>query len=367
MLFEPLNINDDVQVKNRLVFPPITTGFAAETGIVSEKMCTFYEEKAKSGLGMVIVEAAATSPGGKLTLRSPGIWDESFVAGLSRVSMLIKNQGAVPVLQLAHAGFRSADGEIRPVGPSPISLKKNAARPYELSKEEIKEIIAGFVRGAERAYKAGFAGIELHCAHFYLLSSFLSSVTNRRNDEYGGNVEGKSRIVREIIQEVKGKVDHSFILGCRINGSELAEEGINLHEAVDISRELERSGADMVHVSAYDIYVEALKRFVRVPALAVPRKDDQPGTFVPYAEKVRQNVNIPVISVGKINRGDLAEEIVSQGKSDLVAIGRPLIADPQFINKMINHEPVQECKYCLFCLKAIRKGEIKCKVNPAVV
>lgn len=367
MLFQPYEVNKDVILNNRIVFPPVTTGYADESGAVTERMCAFYRGKARSGVGMVIVEAAVTSPAGKLAPLSPGIWEDRFINGLSRLSTYINSEGAVPFLQLAHAGFRTVNEKSKPVGPSRISLKKNAPYPHELSKREIKQVVDGFIQSAGRAFKAGFTGVELHCAHFYLLSSFLSSVTNQRKDEYGGNVEGKSRIVKEIITGIKEKVNEELVLSCRINGCELAEDGININEAIYISKELASAGADMIHVSAYNIYVEALKRLVLVPALAVPRKGDRPGTFVAYAEKVRKHVNIPVISVGKINTGDLAEEIISLGKSDLVAIGRPLIADPHFISKTANKDPVRECKYCLYCLKAIRKGEIKCRVNPKIV
>ncbi len=366
-LFQPYQMNQHLKVKNRIVFPPITTGYADVNGEVTEKMCFFYKEKAQNGPGMIVVEAAVTSPLAKLAPRSLGIWDDRFIRGLSGISIAIKSQGVIPLIQLAHAGFRTVDEKSKPVGPSRVSLKKNAPQPHELSKEDIYRIIDGFIRGAERAKKAGFSGVELHCAHFYLLSSFLSSVTNHRKDEYGGSIETKCRIVKEIIEGIKEKAGETFVVGCRINGTELAEKGIQLEEAVLISQQLESAGADIIHVSAYNIYVEALKRFVRVPALAVPRKNDPPGIFVPYAEEVRKHVSIPVITVGKINTGDLAEEIISLEKSDLVAIGRPLIADPHFIFKVANKESIISCKYCLFCLKTIRKSEIKCRVNPNIV
>ena len=367
LLFQPFLLNQHVNLKNRLVFPPITTGYAGENGEVTEKMCAYYSEKAKNGPGMIVVEAAVTSPSARLAPRSPGIWNDMFIRGLSGLCNSIKSQSVVPFLQLAHAGFRTVDEKSTPVGPSRVSLKKNAPQPHKLSKKEINQIIEGFISGAERAKKAGFSGVELHCAHFYLLSSFLSSVTNHRKDEYGGSIQGKCRIVKNIIEGIKEKVGEAFAVGCRINGTELAEKGIEINEAVLIAQELERAGADVIHVSAYNVYIEALKRFVRVPALAVPRKNDPPGTFVSYAEEVRKHVTVPVIAVGKINTGDLAEEIISLEKSDLVAIGRPLIADPHFITKSANKEPVIACKYCLFCLKAIRKGEIKCRVNPRIV
>lgn len=150
---------------------------------------------------------------------------------------------------------------------------------------------------------------------------------------------------------------------CRINGSELSGKGIQIDEAISIAKELEEAGADAIHVSGYNIPVKGLERFVKVPALAVPGKKEPPGTFVPLASEIKKNLAIPVIAVGKINTLDLAEEIVSLGRSDLVAIGRPLIADPFYIFRTLAGEEANKCMYCLHCLKSIRKGGIECRVN----
>lgn len=209
-LFSPFQLGR-VYLKNRIVYPPVSTCYAGEDGTLTERTLKFYTARAQGGVAAVIVEAAIISPEGKLAPFSLGIWEDRFVSDFSRLAETISVNGAVPFLQLAHAGSRTSKliaGS--PVAPSPISLKKASGPPHPLTREEIKSLVNKFIQSALRAEKAGFAGVELYCAHFYLLSAFLSSVTNKRVDEYGRNIKGKTRIVKEIIEGIKEKKLQAF-------------------------------------------------------------------------------------------------------------------------------------------------------------
>ncbi|MBS4022717.1 MAG: NADH:flavin oxidoreductase [Dethiobacter sp.] len=349
------------KLKNRLVFPPITTAYATNMGEVTSGLLDYYSRISQGGVGTVIAEATVVNEAGRLTPFSLGIWDEHFITGLSRLAERIMSAGTAAYLQLAHAGPRSFAAQVALSASDIPFIRSQQTRAMTVS--EIHRTVEEFVNAAGRARKAGFAGVELHGAHFYLLSSFLSAITNARNDEYGGSTEGRTRIVSEIIQGIKQVAGEDFAVICRFNGQELGEGGIGIDEAKQIALRLEEAGTDCLHISAYHLPVPALDGHVAVPATPIPGKDDPPGVFVGLAAEIRSTVSVPVIAVGKINSGPLAEQILAEGKCDLVAMGRPLIADPEFSKKLLENEEASDCLFCRGCINSLRFGKMVCSVN----
>jgi 2,4-dienoyl-CoA reductase-like NADH-dependent reductase (Old Yellow Enzyme family) len=355
----------DVRISNRLVFPPITTGFGTPTGKITPEQKGYYARIAKGGVGTIIIEATAVSPTGKLHPHSLGIWEDGFIDDLAFLAEDIKSKGATVVIQLNHAGARANskfNGE-QPVSVSEMPLNKQDP-PRKMAAGDIRRVIDQFVQAAKRAKRAGLDGVELHGAHFYLLSCFLSPFTNDRDDEYGGDTTRRARIVREIIAGIRQEIGESFPVICRINGEEMPENGIYLQEAGIVARQLQEAGATAIHVSACYLPLPGAEKILTVPATSIPGEDDPPGTFISLAKGVKKAVSLPVIAVGKITDGELAERVLAENAADLVAIGRPLVADPDFPKKIMAGEAPVSCLYCRSCILSLGAGKpMTCKVN----
>lgn len=363
-IFEPISLRK-INLKNRIVFPAITTLLATEKGIVTEEMVSFYRKRAEGDPGLIIVEPGIVSPEGNLGFRSMGIYKDEFIPGLATLAAAIKQAGAGPFIQLAHVGPKGhikINGQV-PQGPSAVEVFRGQI-PKEMSIAEIEAVIEKFVAAAHRVCQAGFEGVELHAAHYYLLSTFISPFTNRRTDKYGGNVQGRCRIIREITKGIKAKNGEDFPVICRFNGAELSTPGISGTEAKEVARELEQSaGVDALHVSAHNIPCPEDK-FYTMPGTCLPGPHDQQGIFVDLAGSIKEAVDIPVIAVGKIHQPAVAEKTVAEGKADLVAIGRQLVADPNTLKHWLQGSEPNTCLNCNGCFKSLVRGSIKCTVNP---
>lgn len=362
LLFSTFKLGEK-NLRNRIVLAPTTTCFATPDSRVTDKLIRYYELRARGGAGLLIVEPGVVSPRGKLFERSMGIYDDSAVASLAGLTHAVKKHGALAVLQLCHSGPKSrarfVGGETLTPSGQPIYNGEPARR---LSREEIKIIIREFTEAAGRALKAGFDGVEVHAAHMYLLSSFLSPLTNRREDEYGRTLEGRSRIVLEILAGIKEKYGENLLVGVRYNGREPAG-GLEPAEVLELGRVFEQAGADYIHVSAYSVPVPALAGKALVPATSIAGDEWPRGCFLEYARQVKQAVRVPVIAVGKLDDPALAEEALASGACDLVALGRPLIADAAWPEKVRRGITPNECLYCGTCLASIAGGEMECAVN----
>ena len=359
----PINIGK-LEVKNRFVMPPMVTKFANEKGEVTEKLIRYYQARAEKGAGTVIVEAAIVSPDGRFLPKQLEIHDDRYVDGLKRLSSAIKGDGAAAFIQLAHGGSRALEAHrqgFKVVSASSVSLEEGII-PSALSPEGLEEAKQSMITSAMMASTAGFDGVELHCAHLYLLSQFLSPKTNKREDGYGTS---RTRIVEEIIHEIKGSIGRDFPVICRINGIEAVSEGLTTEDAKGIAMRLEKSGADCIHVSAMDLPEKGGSG----QPLASPDRHFEDGPFVPYAAAVKSVVKIPVIAVGKVVSPEHADSILQDEAADMVAIGRGYIADPQVIRKWFEGraDDVNACTLCNGCLTDLRKSpesEIGCPVNP---
>lgn len=359
-LFEPAWIGR-MSLRNRLVMPPMATNYASEEGFVTQRMMDYYQERAKGGVGLVVVEfTCVDSPVGRATPRQLLIDDDKFIPELSRLAEAIRLHGAKAAIQLHHVGrqARSSVTGHQPVGPSPIPAPEGEL-PRELTPSEIAGIVARFAEGAERAMRAGFDGVEIHAAHGYLISQFLSPLSNQRQDAYGGDIENRARLLLEVIEAIRGRVGKDYPLWCRLSGMEfLVEGGITLEETQVVAQLAERAGVDAIHVSGHAVGPG------RRPPMA-----QTPGVMVPLAEGVRKVVSVPVIAVSRIPP-ELGESILQEGRADLIAMGRALIADPHVPQKAASGrgEDITPCLYCQTCFDCVvsRDEGICCVVNAAL-
>jgi len=359
-LFQPGRIGS-LEIKNRLVMPPMATNYASKDGSITDRQTDYYEERAKGGVGLVIVEISCVdAPVGKGAMRQICIDDDKLIPNLSKLAKAIKRHGARAAIQLHHAG-RQTSSQItghQPVAPSPIPAPEGEM-PRELTSDEIAALIACFAAAAERARKAGFDGVEIHGAHGYLISEFLSPLSNHRQDAYGGSVENRARFLLEVIKSIRGKVGNDYPVWCRLSAVEIgADGGITVEETQTVARLAEKAGVNAIHVSAHTVGP------ARRPPMAQP-----PGSFVPYAQAVKEVVSVPVITVGRIPP-EFAEDVIRDGKADFVSMGRQLLVDPHLPRKAESGEleEIRPCLCCMTCLDSIswRKEGVCCVVNPTL-
>jgi len=351
---------------NRLVMAPMVTGMAVDHA-PSDAQIAWYAGHARSGVAMVVVEAAAVAPDGLLMACSLGAWDDAQVPGLARLAAAIRAEGVPAVLQIVHGGAKAwrADPMAERIGPSAVHLLP-APAPRAMTEAEIQEAIAAFAGAARRVKAAGFDGVEIHAAHYYLLSEFLSPYSNHRTDRWGGDVAGRARLAVEVVKAVRAEVGEDFPISCRMHSTENLPGGLSTEDAIHIAQALVAAGVDLIDASG--IGSSSMGEWRGHPFLnssSVLPKGDNAGSFGPSAGRIRAAVRVPVITVGKLSGPGLAQRVLDQGQADLVALARPLIADPQVADKLLTGRDgeVVRCEECLACFNAIRKGPIHCSVN----
>lgn len=319
------------------------------TGEVSEKQLNLYRKLAEGEIGLIISGHAYVHPSGKASPRQLALDEDKKVHGLRRLASAVHQagSGSLVFLQLAHAGRQTKPaltGGQPPVAPSAVYDPVSKILPRELSGEEIYQMIDWFVEAARRAQEAGFDGIQLHAAHGYLLSSFISPHTNRRQDEWGGSWEKRSRILREIITRIKKTCGQDFPVIIKLNATDHLPTGISLEEAAKIAVSLEKAGLDGLEISGG--MNEAGLGSVW-PGL---RKEEDEGYFVPMASEIKKQVGVPVSGLGGIRTLRVAERFLAEGRVDLISMSRPFINDPQLVKKFksgqLEKSPCQSCNKC---------------------
>ncbi len=310
-LFSPFTIKD-VTLKNRIVMSPMCMYSSHnEDGHVQNWHRTHYTSRAVGQVGLIIVEATSVTPQGRISPKDLGIWSDEHGEGFQELVGLMKEHGAKTGIQLAHAGRKAVlEGEI--LAPSELAFNENMKTPKEMSKTDIEETVAAFKKGAERAAKAGFDVIEIHGAHGYLINEFLSPLSNKRTDEYGGSAENRYRMLREVIDAVKTVWNGPLLV--RVSAHDYHEEGLTAEDYITFGQWMKEQGVDLIDVSSGAV----------VPA----HIHVYPGYQVKFSETIKNGANISTGSVGLITSGIQAEEILQNDRADLVFLARELLRDP---------------------------------------
>ncbi|MFC2019239.1 FAD-dependent oxidoreductase [Chloroflexota bacterium] len=364
-LFEPGMIGK-IEVKNRIVMAPMGSGCGSkEGGFVTDRAIAYYEERAKGGVGLVVVGANLVVP----LIRRGGfiaVFDDSHIPGLQQMARSIKTHGAKVSLQLHHPGARISeyDPQVEGVAPSAMPEPRTGVVARELSKEEIKYLVDAYAEAAGRVQRAGYDSVDIMGAHGYLINQFLSPWTNKRTDEYGGSVEKRARFACEIIRAVRSKVGSDFPVIFRMSGDEGIDGGIRIDMAAQQAILLVEAGADALHISA------GIRETLHMTFPTIQRS----GCLTDMAAAIKKVVKVPIITVGKIN-AVLGERILEEKKADFIAMGRALLADPEIANKAREGrvEDIRPCIYCNLGCREVRwpvKGvaddvAVGCAVNTA--
>jgi 2,4-dienoyl-CoA reductase-like NADH-dependent reductase (Old Yellow Enzyme family) len=328
-LFRPLKIRE-VELKNRIVVSPMCQ-YSSHDGFANEWHMVHLGSRAVGGAALVMTEATAVTPEGRISIDDLGIWKDEHIDYLKKITDFILMQNAIPGIQLAHAGRKSSrtsqwngdrllsieEGGWETVAPSAIRFSDDTAIPVELSKEGIKKVVSDFKSAAIRALKAGFRVAEIHAAHGYLVHEFMSPLTNKRKDEYGGTFENRIRLLMEVVAAVRSVWPEGYPLFTRISAIDWRDDGWTLDDSVELAALLKKNGVDLLDCSSGGV----------VPDLAIKAG---PGYQVPFAEEIRRKTGILTGAVGIITTPAQAEEIVSSGQADIVSLAREFLRDPYF-------------------------------------
>jgi len=360
-LFEPYELRG-LALKNRLVSAPCERNYANIDGSVTQRYIDYVVERAKGGVGLIIVESMYIDPIGRGHIRQLGIYDDKLIPGLRRMTDAVHANGAKIASELMFTGRETSSyiTGFQPVAPSnvPCTVLAGGEAPRELTLAEIKGLIDRFAEAARRSVEAGFDLVEIHGAHGYIINQFLSPFTNKRTDEYGGSVKRRMRFPLEVVARVREAAGDNVPIAYRMSADEKIEGGLTIDDMVRFSQELEKAGIDLIDVSA-GIY-ESVMWIVQ--PMAFPR-----GCLVDLGGRIKEKVRIPVSIVGRINHPELAEEILADGKVDFIALGRALHADPYWPLKAQEGrvEDIRICPACMSCSDQLGTNlPITCAINP---
>ena len=332
-LSEPIEFAG-LRMRNRFVLPPMVRNLATEEGLITPEVIQHYEEISKGQVGLIIVEAATIAWEHAMMSKNIGVHDDKCIPGLRKLADAINRHGAKSFIQINHSGLKGLKKK-RYVGPSDIPVLKNTtAEP--ISVEEIEKVKQMFVDSARRVKEAGFDGVEIHGAHYYLLSSFLSSYTNRRNDKYGGPTENKARFSVEIIEMIREELgDYPLIF--RMNGFENVVDGVTMNEGIEIAKIIEQAGIDCLHISCVvdATYNPGIPPYFDEKTQPDFLKDYPYDSCIPVAGKIKPHVKVPVIGVGEVRDERLLRRFEEDDTCDMLGIGRGLLADPYFVQKIL--------------------------------
>ncbi len=340
-IFQPLTAGP-LSFRNRMVIPPLVLRHATEDGDVTPRCREHYA--GIRGAGLVVVEATAVSPEGRLAKNQLGIFEDRHVEGLAALAAIIHDTGALAAIQIHHAGCNTTTENtmgLPLVAPSAFTSKRASARA--LTEQEILALEDAFVAAAKRARQAGFDAVEVHAAHGYLISQFLSPLANQRNDRWGGNLENRARFLRDVIGRIRAEGGPAAY--CRLGAADGEPGGLSLEEGITVARWLAEDGMPMVHVSSG----------IGNPPPAVPAGGPWSDRLL-LGIKVKKAVGIPVIGVGDIREPDQAEAVLSEGLVDMTAIGRAILTDPLWIVKAAEGRPdaIRLCRNCIACHRFMR-------------
>jgi len=329
MLFETFKLRD-ITFRNRIGVSPMCQ-YSYEDGFSNDWQLVHLGSRAAGGAGVVFAEATAVEEKGRISPGDLGIWKDGHIEPLSRVTRFVASMGAVPAIQLAHAGRKAStgvpwitekplgekEGGWKPTAPSAVPFAEGYPMPEALDKGGIARVVKSFQAAAKRAKEAGFQVVEIHAAHGYLINEFLSPFSNQRQDEYGGSFENRIRLLREVVKAVRVEWPGQYPLFCRFSATEWKEGGWTVEDSVELAKILKKEGVDLIDCSSGG----------NVPGVKI---NVVPGYQVPLAEKVKKEAGIPTAAVGAITGAAQAEEILQKGQADLVFLARQMLRDPYF-------------------------------------
>jgi dimethylglycine catabolism A len=365
ILLTPARIGS-VEIPNRIVMPPMTTRTADAEGYVTDDSIAYYLARARGGVGLITIEMASPEKAGRHRRREMGIHDDRFLPGLTRLVDELHRAGSKVSIQLGHGGGHTRIdicGET-PIAPSAIphpvyETTFETIVPEAMTKARIDSTIAAHAAAAVRARKAGFDCVEVHAAHGYLISQFHAPFENRRTDAYGGSLENRARFGLEALRAVKAAVPGMPVI-YRLSVEDFFPGGLPFEEGRRIAIWAAEAGADALHVTAGH-YRSLPSAQIVLPPMTFPD-----ATFLDFAADIKKVVDVPVIAVGRLGDPATATDAVGSGKTDFVALGRTLIADPQWVEKLRREDPIRRCLACNTCINEMRGGAgIGCVVNGA--
>ena len=350
----------NLQLKNRIVLPPLASFLIKRGGGITEATVEHYKQRAAGGPAMVIMEACAVSSEGVVSANQARIDEDRHLEGLSRLAAAIKSEGAVAAIQIHHAGRQTSPKVIgrNPLAPSPLPCPTIRGDVEPMTLGGIGEIIDKFADAAVRAREAGFELLEIHGAHGYLINQFLSGYSNIRQDQYGGSLVRRAQFAIDIITEIRRRLGPQYPLSFKISAQEFVPGGLTVNESIEILQLLIDAGIDTVQVSAGN---DSTPEWICQP-MFMPK-----ACLADSAARIKQVLDIPVMAVGRINDPWTAEDVITSGKADLVCIGRGLMADPEMPNKAREgrFDEIRICIACNTCMQSIfKKGRLECLVNP---
>jgi 2,4-dienoyl-CoA reductase-like NADH-dependent reductase (Old Yellow Enzyme family)/thioredoxin reductase len=357
LLFTPFEIAG-LRLPNRIVMPAMGTGLPEHDGTCNDATIAYYRRRAAGGVGMLTIEASLVSPDAYGVGPELRLHGEEYIPGLRRLVEALRPYEIPIGIQLWHPGRQTLLGT--PIAPSPVPLSSRTPIPHELTRDEIHTLVDYYALSAWVSQEAGFDFVEIHGAHCYLPCEFISPLSNLRTDEYGGPLENRARFPLEIVAAVRERCGADFPVMYRISGAEGAEGGFEVEDAAAVCALLEEAGVCAISVSAGNWY--ALHQ--TIGPMFLPR-----GFLVSLAATIKRSVSVPVIAVGRLDEPSLAEQVLADGDADLIAIGRALIADPDFPRKVQEGRlaEIRPCISCNACVDLVANAkQARCAVNPEV-
>ena len=345
-----------LELKNRAIMAPMSAALGNPDGTVSDPLIAYLTARANGGVGMIITEYCFVTEDGRSSDHQISITDDDKIPGLKKLVDAVHAHGAKICLQLQHGGRRSM---VRVMAPSAIMKQTDRVTPYEMTTQDVNDLIHAFIAAAVRAKKAGFDMVEVHCSHGYLLNDFVSPSANRRTDEFGGGITGRAKVPVMIIEGIKKVCGEDYPVSVRLNGDDMVSDGNLGRDSAALAMLMEEAGADLLDVSGgmngvgYGIAPAAVKT----------------GYNTDPAEEIRRVVSIPVAVAGRINEPEYAESLLRKGDVEFITLGRALFADPEFVNKAAQGKEEEICP-CVGCLQRCygsygHGGQFRgCMVNP---
>jgi 2,4-dienoyl-CoA reductase-like NADH-dependent reductase (Old Yellow Enzyme family) len=352
MIFDPITVCN-MELQNRFVRSATHEFMAEKDGEPTSRLGDLYEKLAKNEVGLIITGYSYVLPGGQSDIYQQGIYDDRFIEPYLRITERVHRYRSKIILQIVHGGRQATTSDEYPIPIAPSAVKDGhkSVMPREMTEQEILEVIEAFVKASVRAKKAGFDGVQLHCAHGFLLSNFISPYTNIRTDQWGGSVENRARIVMEIVRRIKEQTGADFPILVKMNatdgfrpGSQKAELGITLSQATDTAKLLEKAGVCAIEVSGG--ISEAGAVTIRTSITSPVRE----AYFKEYSKAIKKAVNIPVMLVGGIRSLSVMEYLLEEGFTDMISMSRAFICEPDLVLRLKSGEVKKtRCQSCNLC------------------